>query len=175
MFEDIGKKDNVTNIITQIRALTNYIYNHGWLLTQMREFCGREIVHPGATRFATNYLCLNSLLKKKFNLKQLFTSDVWAKNQFSTTPLEKKIEQQVLEYRFWNQVAHVVVIYKPLYKVLRLVNIEVVPTMLFVYEFIHIMKNSIQQQRVVQWVLQIINDRWYRTLSHPFHVAGIIF
>jgi len=66
----------------------------------MREFCGGEIVRPGATRFATNYLCLNNLLKKKSSLQQLFTSDVWAENRLSATPLGKKMEQQVLEYRF---------------------------------------------------------------------------
>ena len=80
MFEDIGKKESVAAVITQARLLTNYIYNHNWLLSQMRECCKRDIVRLGATQFATNYISLNSLLKKKVGLKQLFTSDAWSGN-----------------------------------------------------------------------------------------------
>ena len=76
IFEDIGKKDIVASVIHDARAMTNFIYNHEWLLSQMREVCKREIVRAGATQFATNHIALDSLLKKKkTNLKQLFTSD----------------------------------------------------------------------------------------------------
>ncbi|KAL6321169.1 hypothetical protein AAG906_012941 [Vitis piasezkii] len=33
--------------------ITNFIYNHGWLLAQMRKYCGRDIVQPGATSHYT--------------------------------------------------------------------------------------------------------------------------
>ena len=65
IFEDIGKKKSVADVINNARAVTNFIYNHGWLLSQMREVCKGEIVRPGATWFATNYIALSSLLKKK--------------------------------------------------------------------------------------------------------------
>ena len=68
IFEDIGKKDIVASVIHDARAVTNFIYNHGWLLSQMREVCKGEIVRLGATRFGTNHISLDSLLKKKKNL-----------------------------------------------------------------------------------------------------------
>ena len=46
------------------RKITNFIYNHGWLLAQMKKYCGGDIVQLGVTRFATNYIALDSLLKK---------------------------------------------------------------------------------------------------------------
>ncbi|KAM2631314.1 hypothetical protein EV2_031600 [Malus domestica] len=49
----------------------------------MREFCKGEIIRPATTRFATNYIALDSLLKKKVGLKQLFTSDDWANHNLS--------------------------------------------------------------------------------------------
>ncbi|XP_028964627.2 uncharacterized protein [Malus domestica] len=44
IFEDIGKQESVANVINKARKLTNYIYNHGWLLAQMRIFCQGDLV-----------------------------------------------------------------------------------------------------------------------------------
>ncbi|XP_060675231.1 uncharacterized protein LOC132804569 [Ziziphus jujuba] len=68
MFEDIGKNENVAIVIKQARAITTYIYNHNWLLAKMRETCKCDIIRPGFTRFATNYLALDSLVRKKVGL-----------------------------------------------------------------------------------------------------------
>ncbi|KAL6320946.1 hypothetical protein AAG906_010755 [Vitis piasezkii] len=50
IFEDIGKRPSVIEVINNARKITNFIYNHGWLLAQMRLYCGGDIVRPGATR-----------------------------------------------------------------------------------------------------------------------------
>ncbi|RVW74430.1 hypothetical protein CK203_058201 [Vitis vinifera] len=47
---DIGKRPSVIDVINNARKITNFIYNHGWLLAQMRKYCGGDIVRPGATR-----------------------------------------------------------------------------------------------------------------------------
>ena len=75
MFEDIGKRATVSELISNARKITNFIYNHGWLFTKMRKVCGEDIVRPGATRFAPNYIALESLLKKRVDLKKIFISD----------------------------------------------------------------------------------------------------
>ena len=36
MFEYIGKRDSVAQLIRNGRKITNFIYNHGWLLEKMR-------------------------------------------------------------------------------------------------------------------------------------------
>ena len=41
----------------------------------MRMVCGGDIVRPGETRFATNYIALESLLKKRGDLKKIFISN----------------------------------------------------------------------------------------------------
>ena len=75
MFEDIGKRESVFDLITNARKITNFIYNHGWLLATMRKVCGGDIVRPKAIRFATNYIALASLIKKRADLKKIFISD----------------------------------------------------------------------------------------------------
>ena len=64
MFEDISKRESVFDLITNARKITNFIYNHGWLFATMRKVCGEDIMRPVATRFASNYIALPSLLKK---------------------------------------------------------------------------------------------------------------
>ncbi|KAM1206370.1 hypothetical protein ACFX1X_007168 [Malus domestica] len=79
----MGKRENVATVVKRARTITNYIYNHGWLLAKMLEFCKGEIIRPATTRFATNYITLGSIFKKKAGLKQLFTSDDWANHNLS--------------------------------------------------------------------------------------------
>ena len=75
MFEDIGKGDSVAQLIGNGRKITNFIYNHGRLLTKMRQVCGGDIVRPGTTRFVTKYIALDSLLKKKTGLNKVCISN----------------------------------------------------------------------------------------------------
>ena len=69
MFEDIGKRESVSDLITNARKITNFIYNHGWLVATMRTICGGDIMRPKATKFTINYINLASLLKKRVDLK----------------------------------------------------------------------------------------------------------
>ncbi|RVX08370.1 hypothetical protein CK203_017728 [Vitis vinifera] len=46
IFEDIDKRPSVIEVINNARKITNFIYNHGWLLAQMRKYCGGDIVRP---------------------------------------------------------------------------------------------------------------------------------
>ena len=109
----------------------------------MRKVCGGDIVRPGATRFATNYIALDSLLKKKANLKKVFISDEWAQHNLSRTLIGKEVESLMFDHAYWERVGKLVSIYEALYTVLRIVDSEVVPTMPFVYELIRVMKENL--------------------------------
>ena len=172
MFEDIGKRTSVVDMITKARKITNFIYNHSWLLAQMRKVCGGDIVRPGTTRFATNYMALNSLLKKKANLKKVFISDEWAQHNLSRTLISEEVESLMFDHAYWERVGKLVSIYEALYTVLHIVDSEVVSTMPFVYELIRVMKENLIRLNAKEWVLEIIADHWDRTLKHPLHAAG---
>ncbi|KAB2594656.1 hypothetical protein D8674_030106 [Pyrus ussuriensis x Pyrus communis] len=148
IFEDIGKQESVANVINKARKLTNYIYNHG------------DLVRPGATLFATNYITINSILNKKAGLRQLFTSEEWYNSRFSESEEGKRIEK-------------VQSIYEPLYSILQIVDTEVVSTMPILYDMFHIMKEKILKLKGKKWILKIINHRWDVTLSRPLHQAGV--
>ena len=104
MFEDIGKRESVLGLITNARNITNFIYNHGCLLAKIRKVCGEDIVHPRVTRFATKYIALESLRKKRVNLKKIFISDEWASHKLSWTTIGHEVEGLMFNHAYWEKV-----------------------------------------------------------------------
>ena len=138
----------------------------------MRKYCGGDIVWPGATRFATNYIALESLLKKRVDLKKLLMSDEWALHKLSQTNIGWDIEKLMFDHPYSDRVKHVVSYFDQLYVVLWIMDSEVVPTMSFVYEFMQVMKENLIHQHVGDWIFKILKYRWEKTLKHPLHAAG---
>ena len=172
MFEDIGKRATISELITNARKITNFIYNHGWLLAKVRKVCGGDIVCPGVTKFEINYIALESLLKKRADLKKIFISDEWTFNKLSRSTIGHEVEVLMFDHTYWEKVSKLVSIYEALYTVIRIIDFEVVPTMSFVYELIWVMKQNLHQLNAKDWVKTIIADRWDRTLKHPLHAAS---
>ncbi|KAF7801637.1 WEB family protein [Senna tora] len=81
--EEIGKKSNVKNVLENARLVTSFIYNHIWTVNLMKGFTrGREITHPAITRFATQFIQLQSIVKQKQALKEMFNSEKFRKSKF---------------------------------------------------------------------------------------------
>ncbi|XP_068312542.1 uncharacterized protein [Pyrus communis] len=112
----------------------------------MREFCKGEIIRPATTRFAINYISLDSLLKKKAGLKQLFISDDWANHNFSRSKAGRMVESIVLNHAFWTQSERVCQVFEPLYKVLRIVDTKVYPTIGTIYELMHVGNEDLERK-----------------------------
>ncbi|KAL6321979.1 hypothetical protein AAG906_035897 [Vitis piasezkii] len=49
---------------------------------------------------------------------------------------------------------------------------QIFPTMPFVYELMHVMKENLIRQGARDWMFKIIQDRWEKTLKHPLHAAA---
>jgi hypothetical protein len=106
MLEEIGNLQYFKKPIARARRVTNFIYQHGRILSLMREKTGgADLVRPAATRFATAFLTLKSLFKHKDALKALFVSEEWAANKLSKTQAGKDVYDIVLSVDFWNKVA----------------------------------------------------------------------
>ena len=112
----------------------------------MHETCKGDIIRPRLTRSATNYLALDSLVKKKVGLKQLFTSDDWAGHKYSTSKVGQKVEMIVLDHIFWDQAQKVCELFEPLYKLLRIVDINVYQTIGAMYELMRIVRGELEKK-----------------------------
>ena len=97
-------------------------------------------MRSGATRFATNYIALASLLKKRADLKKIFISDERSSYKLSRTTVGREVKGLMFNHPYWEKVFNLVSIYEALYIVLRIVDSEIVPTMSFGYELIRVMK-----------------------------------
>ncbi|XP_066309372.1 uncharacterized protein [Miscanthus floridulus] len=66
MLQGIGSQKRFQKVIDQAKAFTTFVYGHTRTLECMRHFTERrDIVRPGVTRFASAFLILESILKKK--------------------------------------------------------------------------------------------------------------
>ena len=60
ILKDFGKSKLVEMIVMDVRTITNFIYNHSYILafTRTSECCGGDLIRPGVTQYATNYIAL---------------------------------------------------------------------------------------------------------------------
>jgi len=177
MLEDIGKIEWVKKCVEQAKSITRYIYNHSWVLSLMRKNTGgKELVRSAITRFATNFLSLQSLVDQKANLRKMFSCDEWNECQWSQKAEGKDIADKVFEKTFWKKAEEIVLFSEPLVRVLRMVDGDK-PAMGFIYEAMDQAKEAIKkaygdkrQKYFPIW--KIIDDRWNKQLHRPLHAAG---
>ena len=65
-------------------------------------------MRPGATRFATNYITLETLLKKRADLKKIFISDEWASHKLSRSTIGHDVEVLMFDHTYWEKVSKLV-------------------------------------------------------------------
>ena len=81
--EDIAKRKTVSAVLGDAKSVTNFIYNHIWTVSLMKKYTGgREIVRPGITRFATQFLQLQAIVKQKEGLINMFNSQEFRRSKF---------------------------------------------------------------------------------------------
>ncbi|KAF9605525.1 hypothetical protein IFM89_017544 [Coptis chinensis] len=74
ILKEFSRAPSTKAILDQAKDITSFIYNHSRVVSLMREVCGVDLVRAGPTRFASNYMALKSLLKKRNKLRSMFTS-----------------------------------------------------------------------------------------------------
>ncbi|XP_059077215.1 uncharacterized protein LOC131068578 isoform X1 [Cryptomeria japonica] len=101
LLEDIGKLSWVKKVVEDGRNITKYIYNHTWVLNLMREHTeGKDLVRSGVTRFATNFLTLQSILATLPNLKRMFVSERWLGSPYAIELEAEKVVIAIFDTNF---------------------------------------------------------------------------
>jgi len=148
MLEDIAKLSFVKEVIDRAKSIPKFIYNHAFILNLMRRCTkNKELQRSAITRFATNFITLQSLLKCQFELKQMFVYDEWRDCRYSRREDGKAIARLVYLDSFWEGMEEVCSISEPLVKVLRLVDGDK-PTMPYLYEAMDRAKEAIRSYYV---------------------------
>ncbi|XP_077234178.1 uncharacterized protein LOC143876345 [Tasmannia lanceolata] len=87
ILEHFGKPDVfplIGSTIDRARKITRFINNHTALLNLMRQKFtgGRDLCRPLWTRFATNFISIQSLVLHRKALQQMFVSDEYAASRY---------------------------------------------------------------------------------------------
>ncbi|XP_068497678.1 uncharacterized protein [Phaseolus vulgaris] len=179
IIEDFEKQLKVhETTIQKGRRITTYIYGRAMLITILKKFTnGRDLIRPGMTRFATAYLTLACLYEMKTSLMTMFNSEEWKTSKFGTSQEGRKVQNVVLDSRFWKTVSICLKVVAPLMVVLRLVDSDVKPAMGFIYEGMDCAKEKIKSnfnniKKSYEPVWKIIDQRWNNQLHRPLHAAA---
>ncbi|XP_057425784.1 uncharacterized protein LOC130719161 [Lotus japonicus] len=178
MFQDIGKVAEVTETVSQAYNITKYIYNHCFALSLMRKHTNnREILRPAPTRFATNFIALQSILAQMDPLRAMVVDKEWTTSTYARDTKVKKFVEQVLNSGFWKKCADIVKLTKPLVRLLRLVDSEDKPTMGFLYQSFYknreeMAKRFQRNKKKVEPYLKTIDNRWDSQLRKNIHATG---
>ncbi|XP_051130227.1 uncharacterized protein LOC127250842 [Andrographis paniculata] len=125
MLEDIGDILSVKYTIKEARRITGFIYNSDKVVNLMKTYTnGRDLLRPGITRFATEFVAIESLLRYATDLKRMCISREWVKyNNTSRRRHEAgDISYLILNERFWKRIRRVCGVMEPLVKVLKVVD-----------------------------------------------------
>ncbi|GAU37887.1 hypothetical protein TSUD_395710 [Trifolium subterraneum] len=144
---------------------------------KLEKVSGRESLRPDLTRFATNFIDLQSILAQKNSLRTMITSKEWTKSAYAKEAKAKRFVDQVLDPGFWTKCAEIVKIVEPLVRVLRIVDNEEKPAMGYIYKaFIKAKEDMVQRfprnKKKVEPYLNIIHKRWDSQLRKNLHAVS---
>ncbi|CAL5187058.1 unnamed protein product [Lathyrus oleraceus] len=81
--KDIGKRKIIHNLLSEAKMVTTFIYNHTYIMSLMKKYTGgRDIVRPGVTRFATQFLQLQAIVIQKEGLENMFNYEEFRKPKY---------------------------------------------------------------------------------------------
>ncbi|XP_042490145.1 uncharacterized protein LOC122070102 [Macadamia integrifolia] len=174
MLKDMGKLKIVHTVVERARQVSTFVYDHEFSLNLLREKCRGDLVRPGLTRFATNYIALQSFESKKVCLRSMFASKEWFGWREAGSAGGREAQATISSKEFWRQLGKVVKILTPIVGVLKLGDSAFKPTLPSLWAAITMMKENVYATNPCgsRKFVEIIEDRWERQLSHPLHKAG---
>ncbi|KAL7611343.1 hypothetical protein Lser_V15G12631 [Lactuca serriola] len=176
VLKDLSELDNVKSLVSLASRVTIFVYNHKWTLNWLRKRPGwKEIIRPGATRFGTVFIALQSLYDHKEDLQAMVISNEFKKMLKVGNAVEcKKI---VLNEIFWKNCLITVKVMTPLLKLLRLCDSDEKSAIGYVYEGMRRARRGIKElfkkkKELYRPYTNIIDSRWDRMLRKSIYCAA---
>ncbi|POO01158.1 Calmodulin-binding protein [Trema orientale] len=166
----------IQQVLDDSKLIVTHIYKHTDVLSLMRVLTnGRELKHPCVTRFASNFLVLQSILNVEDELRQLVASSEWMRLDYSKKKMAERVASIIQRSEFWNQGQEVLQVMEPLVRVLCLVDGHV-STSGYLYEAMERAKEIIKQrcsanESKYMKILELFEYR-RQYIIHPIHAAA---
>ncbi|XP_026444083.1 uncharacterized protein LOC113344294 [Papaver somniferum] len=178
ILKDFGELAHIKDVVKKTSQVTEYIYNHLFVLTLLRQRPSwTEIIRPASTRFATNLIALQSILSHKHHLQGVVTCEKFVESDYYRQATARDFCKVIMDVEFWNTCTTVVKLSDPVVRVLRLVDSEDRPAMGYLYDRIIKAKNAVMKmfhrnRREYEPYKDIINDRLHKHLTPKIHIMG---
>ncbi|XP_057980780.1 uncharacterized protein LOC131166338 [Malania oleifera] len=178
MLEYIGKLDEMKDVHEKAKQVTQFIYNHTWVLNLMKSKSGgRDIIQLATTRYASNFLTLQSIASLKDALHQMFTCSTWMQSSYSKQKAGLEVAEIVVDPLFWSLCNRALKVTKPLLNVLNLFDSEERPSMGYIYDAVEKAKKSIiltfnNKESDYLPYLKVIDRIWQEEFHSPLHAAA---
>ena len=124
LLDDIGRLQWVGAVIVQGHEVVKFLTNHQQALAYYRSHASLELLKPGDTRFATQFIMLQRLQQCKDELQETVVQKeykVWV-NKPKYREAGSRVSAVILSTAFWESVAQVVRLCIPIVEVLRLAD-----------------------------------------------------
>ncbi|CAD6265827.1 unnamed protein product [Miscanthus lutarioriparius] len=180
MLQGIGNLTRFKKVVDQAKAFTIFVYGHTRTLECLRYFIeGIEVVRPGVTRFASNFLTLSSMQEKKDQLRKMVVHSRWDSLKDVKSKKGKEATATILSPSFWKDVKLTLTVFEPLVKVLRLVDGDVRPSMGFLYGQLLKAKRQIKEafgnvEARFKDVIAVIDKKMNGRLDSPLHLTAYL-
>jgi hypothetical protein len=136
MLKTIGEFPDHESVIDSEKLIARWLYNHGKLHTMMKTTIGGNLVRWNATHFGTNYLFLESFIRRKYHFIQLMATPQLQKFGYLDSNAGKYAHACLSSLPWWDNLKRIVEYVQPLYAFFRFMEQERIPNfseVLFMY------------------------------------------
>ena len=128
LIKDIGKLDWVKRVVSQALSIVNFFTKKVKVLAIFREHSTLELKKPASTRFAYMWLLLERLYDVHATLQVTVVCPdfvAWLREETGTSADEARaIQRLCMRESFWTEVRGIVIAVTPIYRVLRMTDME---------------------------------------------------
>lgn len=179
LLEDFGKEDWIKKHFAEGKEIVKFVTSHHQSLALFREKSSLELLKPGETRFATNFIMLKRLNECKDALQETVVNPkykTWmAKKSYRDTG--SLISARILDENWWKVAETCLECCEPVVELLRLVDGEqpavgkVYFKMFKVWEMVNSLESIDADQKV--GIKRYFDQRW-AMLHTDLHGAGFV-
>ena len=172
LMEDIGRLPWIAEVVREALSIVTFFTNKHKVLSMFREHSKLELKKPSSTRFAYIWILLERLYDVRSSLRQTVVSTMWNVWDESDTQEAKDMQRKCLKEEFWMQVRSIVVVTTPIYRTLRMTDMEGA-TLGLLTHFIKEAKVEIEACTLLDAtqkdaIMTLVNSR-YEWMKRPIH------
>ncbi|CAN1238049.1 hypothetical protein LINGRAPRIM_LOCUS2027 [Linum grandiflorum] len=181
IMKDICNLPHVSSLAKRASKVTVFVYNHGSILHWLKQrSTWKEIVRPAATRFATTFFTLSSILERQGDLQALVISEFFRDSSFYKTDVGKEVKSIILDQKFWDDCMFIVQLTIPIVKLLRIVDSDSKPALGYVHEGMRRVEDGVKTvcgnvEAEYKPYIDIIEARWDKHLNRDLILAAYFF